>query len=113
LHHLSPSSAPELNGCGPDLPSPSGRDRSLFAWRNAMRSVLVFGLLIAVSAGAQAATHHHYTDHHIFISPRAASSLNAVSGWADEPLRPAIRFNGVPSYNDPSKYGGEAALPVQ
>jgi hypothetical protein len=42
-----------------------------------------------------------------------ASSFNAVPGWAYEPLRPAIRYNGVPSYNDPSKYGGEAALPVQ
>jgi hypothetical protein len=78
-----------------------------------MRSVLVLGLLIAVSASAQAATtHHYYTRHHVFISPRVASSFNAVSGWAYEP-RPAIRYNGVPSYNDPSKYGGEAALPVQ
>jgi hypothetical protein len=62
-----------------------------------MRSVLVLGLLIAVIASAQAATtNHHYTRHHVFISPRVASS-----------------FNAVPSYNDPSKYGGEAALPVQ
>jgi hypothetical protein len=78
-----------------------------------MRSVLALGLLIAVGASAQAATtHHRYTRHHLFISPRVASSFNAVSGWAYEP-RPAIRYNGVPSYNDPSKYGGEAALPVQ
>jgi hypothetical protein len=41
-----------------------------------------------------------------------ASSFNAIPGWAYEP-RPAIRYNDVPSYNDPSKYGGEAALPVQ
>jgi hypothetical protein len=79
-----------------------------------MRSVLVLGLWIAVSASAQAATtHHHYTRHHVFISPRVASSFNAVPGWAYEPPRPAIRYNDVPSYNDPSKYGGEAALPVQ
>jgi hypothetical protein len=78
-----------------------------------MRSVLVLGLLIAVSASAQAATaHHHYTRHHVFISPRVASSFDAVPGWA-EPPRPSIRYDDVPSYNDPSKYGGGTALPVQ
>jgi hypothetical protein len=78
-----------------------------------MRSILVLGLLIAVSASAQAATtHHHYTRHHVFISPRVASSFDAVPSWA-EPPRPSIRYDGVPSYNDPSKSGGSEALPVQ
>lgn len=73
-----------------------------------MRSVLVLGLLIAVSASAQAATaHHHYTRHHIFISPRVASSYAAVPGWGFKTPRPSIRYDDVPSYNDPSKYGGE------
>ena len=76
-----------------------------------MRSILVLGLLIAVSASAQAATTHHYTRHHVFISPRVAASFDAVPGWAESP-RPSIR-NDVPSYNDPSKFGGDAALPVQ
>ena len=78
-----------------------------------MRSVLVLGLLIAVGASAQAATaHHHYTPHHFFFSPRVASSFNAVPGWAASP-RPSIRYEDAPSYNDPSKYGGGEALPVQ
>jgi hypothetical protein len=80
-----------------------------------MRSVLVLGLLIAVSASAQAATaHHHYTRHHVFISPRVASSFNAIPGWVYEPPRPSIRYDDAPpSYNDPSKFGGSEALPVQ
>jgi len=79
-----------------------------------MRSVLVLGLLIAVSAPAQAATtHQHHTRYHAFISPRVASSFNAVPGWAYKPPPPAIRYGDVPSYNDPSKFGGGEALPVQ
>jgi hypothetical protein len=79
-----------------------------------MRSVLVLGLLIAASASAQAATaHQHYTRHHVFISPRVASSVDAVPGWAYKPPPPAIRYGDVPSYNDPSKFGGGEALPVQ
>jgi hypothetical protein len=82
-----------------------------------MRYVLILplrlGLLIACSASAQAATlHHHDTGHHIFISPRVASSFGAVPGWA-ESLRLSIPYDDVPSYNDPSKYGGGTALPVQ
>ena len=80
-----------------------------------MRSILVLGLLIAVSsASAQAATaHHHYTRHHVFMSPGVASSFDAVPGWAYEPPLPAVRYEGAPSYNDPSKSGGSTALPVQ
>jgi hypothetical protein len=78
-----------------------------------MRSILVLGLLIAVTASAQAATaHRHYTRHHVFIGPRVASSFDAVPGWAESP-KPSIRYDDVPSYNDPSRYGGDAALPVQ
>jgi hypothetical protein len=77
-----------------------------------MRSVLVLGLLIAISVSAQAATVHHYTRHQDFISPRAASSFDAVPSWG-EPPRPSIRYDDVPSYNDPSKYGGGTALAVQ
>jgi hypothetical protein len=78
-----------------------------------MRYVLVLGLLIAVTASAEAATaHQRYTRHHVFISPRVASSFDAVPGWV-EPPRSSIRYDDVPSYNDPSKFGGGAALPVQ
>ena len=79
-----------------------------------MRSVLVLGLLIAVSASTQAATaHYHYTRHHVFISPRVASSFDAAPGWVERP-RPSIRYDDTPpSYNDPSKFGGSEALPIQ
>ena len=63
------------------------------------RYVLVLGLLIAGSASAQAATlNHHDTSHHVFISPRVASSFDAVPGWAEAP-RPSIRYY-VPSSDD-------------
>ena len=82
-----------------------------------MRYVLVLGLLIAGSASAQAATlnhhdTHHDTSHHVFIDPKVASSFDAVPGWAEAP-RPSIRYDYVPSYDDPSKFGGGAALPVR
>jgi hypothetical protein len=67
------------------------------------------GLLLLAGSPAFAAGHH--TRHHVLISPRVAASFDAVPGWAESP-RPSIR-NDVPSYNDPSKFGGDAALPVQ
>jgi hypothetical protein len=79
-----------------------------------MRSVLALGLLVAVGAFAQAArAHHHHSRHHVFIRPGAASSFAAAPGWVYEPLRPPIRYHGAPSYNDPSKFGGKEALPIQ
>jgi hypothetical protein len=72
------------------------------------------GLLLLAGSPAFAAGHdaHHYTLNHVFISSRVASSFDAVPGWV-EPPRPSIRYDDVPSYNDPSKFGGGAALPVQ
>jgi hypothetical protein len=67
------------------------------------------GLLLLAGSPAFAAGHD--TRHHVFISPRVAASFDAVPGWAEAP-RPSIR-NDIPSYNDPSKFGGDAALPVQ
>ena len=77
-----------------------------------MRSVLILGLLLVGSASAQATTmHDHYTRHPGFFSPGVASSFDAVPGWVER--RSSIRYDDVPSYNDPSKFGGGAALPVQ
>jgi hypothetical protein len=76
-----------------------------------MRSVLAFGLSIALSASAEAATmHHHRTRHHVIISPNVASSYAAVPGWESAP--PRTRYNDTPSYDDPSRFGGGEALPV-
>jgi hypothetical protein len=79
-----------------------------------MRIVLALGLLIALSAFADAAAaHHSRMRQHIFIRPGVASSFAAVPGWAFEPPRPQVRYDDVPNYYDPSKFGGEAALPVR
>ena len=77
-----------------------------------MRSILVLGLLMTLCASANAATlHHHRTRHHVVISPGVASSFDAVPGWTSP--APAVHYDDTPSYNDPSKYGGPAALPIQ
>jgi hypothetical protein len=68
-----------------------------------MRSFLTLGLLITLCASASAATAHH-SRHHVIVRP----SL----GWAYAAPRPPVRYDDNPSYNDPSKYGGSAALPA-
>jgi hypothetical protein len=61
------------------------------------RYVLILGLLIAGSASAQAATlNRHDTG---FISPKVASSFDAVLGQA-ETRRSSIRHGDVTSNND-------------
>jgi hypothetical protein len=77
-----------------------------------MRFILVLGLLMTLCASANAATrHHHRTRHHVVIPPGVASSFAAVPGWTYAP--PAVHYDDTPSSNDPSKFGGPAALPIQ
>jgi hypothetical protein len=66
-----------------------------------MRSILVLGLLIALSTSADAATmHHSRTRHH--LSPDAASSFNFAPGWGYERTAPSVHYEDVPpAYNDP------------
>jgi hypothetical protein len=79
-----------------------------------MRSILVLGLLMTLCASANAATlHHHRTRHHVVLPPGVASSFAAVPRWTYAPPSPAVHYDDTPSYNDPSKSGGEAALPIQ
>ena len=68
-----------------------------------MRSLLALGLLVTLCASASAATLHH-SRHHVIGHP----SL----GWAYAAPRPPVHYDDNPSYNDPSKYGGSAALPA-
>ena len=64
------------------------------------RYVLILGLLIVGSASAQAAPLHRYdTVDHVFISPKVASSFDAVPGRAEAP-RPSIRHDDVAGHND-------------
>jgi hypothetical protein len=72
-----------------------------------MRSFLALGLLIALCASAGAATKHHAR--HVIFHPGQGY---AVLGSAYAAPRPPIHYDDNPSYDDPSKFGGDAALPV-
>jgi hypothetical protein len=79
-----------------------------------MRSILALGLLVALSGSADAATTHHArTWHHLFMNPDVASSFDAAPGWDTERVPPSLHYDDAPSYNDPSKSGGSAALPIE
>jgi hypothetical protein len=75
----------------------------MFIGANAMRCFLAIGLLITLCASASAATVHYARDHVIVHSSEA---------WAYAAPRPPVHYDDTPSYNDPSKYGGSAALPA-
>src|SRR6266436_3395271 len=106
---------PPARRTGPSLPPflslltvRAGTVRPLIG-ANTMRSILVLGLLMTLCVSANAATlHHHRTRHHVVIPPGVASSFAAVPGWTYAPVSPAVRYDDTPSYNDPSKSGGEA-----
>jgi len=68
-----------------------------------MRTFLAIGLLITLCVSASAATLHH---------PRYHVMVHSDQGWAYAAPRPSVHYDDTPSYNDPSKYGGSAALPA-
>ena len=62
----------------------SHKDKRQSVGADAMRSVLVFGLLMIFCASADAATAHHYrTRHHVTIRAGIAASFAAVPGGQD------------------------------
>src|SRR5258708_21177791 len=63
---------------------------------NAMRSVLAFGLLIALYASANAARVHHFKPRHVTVRPSQGV----------DPRFPPVLQDQTPSYDDPSKFGG-------
>jgi hypothetical protein len=79
-----------------------------------MRSILVLSLFTALCASANAATlhHHHHARHHVVISRGVASSYASAPRSAYTPSGPADPYDDTPSYNDPSKFGGDTALPA-
>jgi hypothetical protein len=70
-----------------------------------MRYVLALGLLIALGASANAAKVHHGKPRDAFAGP----TQSVTPGLAPE-LTPQERQRlhdiNIPSYNDPSKFGG-------
>jgi hypothetical protein len=74
-----------------------------------MRSILALGLLITLNVSAGAATvHHSRARYHVNIRHGVASSFAAIPGRAYAVPREPIHFNDIPSYNDPSKFGGQS-----
>jgi hypothetical protein len=86
-----------------------------------MRSFLALSLLMILCAFARAATVHHtiprhhviIARHHVIVRPSQGFPGYAVPGWAYAAPPPAARYDDTPSYNDPSKFGGSTALPIQ
>jgi hypothetical protein len=73
-----------------------------------MKYFLGSGLLIAIMASADAATlHRSGARHHVVLPAGVASSFAAVPGSAYAIPQPPVRYDDVPSYNDPSKFGGQ------
>jgi hypothetical protein len=73
-----------------------------------MRNFLALSLLIILGASANAATlHHHNARHHVIVRPGLSSSFAAVPGWAYARPASPIQYDDTPSYNDPSKFGGQ------
>jgi hypothetical protein len=71
------------------------------SWSNTMRFALALGLLIALCASAGAATIHH-------SKPRHHVSVRDAYGMAPSfAVAPRGYYSDVPSYNDPSKLGGQ------
>jgi hypothetical protein len=78
-----------------------------FRWSNAMRSFLALGLLITLCSSAAAATMRH--SRHVIVRPNQSYT---TLGSAYAAPRPPIHYDDTPSYDDPSKFGGDEALPV-
>jgi hypothetical protein len=78
-----------------------------------MRSILALSLFMTLCASANAATlHHHHARHHVVVRHGVADSFAAVPRSAYAPSRPTDSYDDTPSYNDPSKFGGDTALPA-
>ena len=76
-----------------------------------MRYLLALGLLMTLCASASAATVHH--PRHDVIARSSEGFLGyAIPRAAYAAVGPAVRYGDAPSYNDPSKYGGGTALPI-
>jgi hypothetical protein len=74
-----------------------------------MRSVLAFGLLVALCTSANAATVHHFKRVH---HPEPRRTYVRPDRGVDplyqrvDPRFPPVIEDQTPSYNDPSKFGG-------
>lgn len=76
-----------------------------------MRIILTVGFLISLTAFASAApVHNAHFRHRVVAHHGQAVSLDdfAVPREAYAGPRPQTYYNDTPSYNDPSKFGGQS-----
>ena len=79
-----------------------------------MRSFLTLSLLMISCATASAATAHPtIRRHHVIVRHSRGFPGYVVPGSAYAAIPATAHYGDVPSYNDPSKFGGSTALPVQ
>jgi hypothetical protein len=79
-----------------------------------MRSFSALSLLMILCASASAATvHRTIPRHHVIVRPSQGFQDYAAPGWVYAAPPPAVHYDDTPSYNDPSKFGGPTALPIQ
>jgi hypothetical protein len=78
-----------------------------------MRYFLALGLLTISCVAASAAPVHH--SRHVVIHHSHHGLNYAAPDWlgAYAGPRPQVPYNDAPSYNDPSKFGGDEALPIR
>ena len=77
-----------------------------------MSRLSIFAVAAVLSTLAVASTteiafakeHHHVR--------KAPQYISTVPGWAYAGPRASVHYDDTPSYNDPSKFGGDSALPV-
>ena len=71
-----------------------------------MRYVLAFGLLIALGASASAAKVHHHGKPRDAIAGPAPVVTPGLPQELSPQERQRLHDLNIPSYNDPSKFGG-------
>ena len=79
-----------------------------------LASVLELSLFISLCASADAATVHHRKWRHVVVRPNESLNVDGLnfgpagSSWAYAPARPPVHHDDTPSYDDPSKFGGQS-----
>jgi hypothetical protein len=80
----------------------------------ALATVLALGPFITLCASADAATVHHQKRRHVVVRPNEGVNFDglnfgpAASSWNYAAARPSMHYDDTPSYNDPSKFGGQS-----
>jgi hypothetical protein len=86
--------------------------------RKTILAVLVPVIAAFTVQAAAAAQHHHARTKGRAVASERFRNSNAYAapgdvGVAPRFVVPPTSYNDTPSYNDPSKFGGETALPIQ